>query len=259
MLNIMNTFINSPLDQFENNTLLGIMTPFMNLNHFNITTFTLYTLIVFSIILLLYMMTNNNNMILGSKWLLSQEMIYDTMINMIKNQLGGKMWGMYVPLIYTFFMIILVSNLLSMIPYSYALMTQFLFVISMSFMIWLGITILGFYKHGLEFFSLFVPQGTPLVLVPLLVLIEMLSYIMRSLSLGLRLSANIMAGHLLMVILGGMILNIMTINIIYNILGILPMSIVLAVLLLEFAVGMIQAYVWCTLMTSYLKDALFLH
>lgn len=259
MLNLINTFINSPLDQFESQLFFSIFTPFIDINNFNITTFALYTFIVLFIIISLFMFTNNNNIIIGSKWFITQEIIYDTIVNTIKNQIGGKLWGFYMPFIYTFFIFILVSNLVSIIPYSFALTAQFVFIISLSFIVWLGITIIGFYKHGLVFFALFVPQGTPLVLVPLLVLIEIMSYIIRSLSLGLRLAANVIAGHLLIIILGGLLIQFISINILLTILGFIPLLIILCVVMLEFAIAIIQSYVWLVLIASYMKDVQYLH
>lgn len=256
---MLNIFINSPLDQFEIKVFIGLVSPFYNLNNLNITTFTLYSLIILLIIIIINLLTLNNNKIIGSKWFTFQELIYDTILNIAKSQIGGKSWGLYFPFIYTFFIFIFISNLISLIPYSFALTAQIIFIISLSIIIWLGVTILGFYKHGLVFFSLFVPSGTPLALVPLLVVIELLSYIARAISLGLRLAANIIAGHLLIIILGGLLLNFITINLFTIIFGFVPFIIILAILFLEFAIAIIQAYVWTILTSSYLKDVLYLH
>nr|YP_002836214.1 ATP synthase subunit 6 [Nakaseomyces bacillisporus]CAX36944.1 ATP synthase subunit 6 [Nakaseomyces bacillisporus] len=257
--NFINTFINSPLEQFEIKTFMGFTSPIINLTSLNITTFSLYIFIVFLVINVLYILTNNNNKVIGSRWLLSQEMIYDTILKMTKEQIGGKLWGNYFPLIYTFFMFIFTANLISMIPYSFALTAHFVLIISLSIIIWLGITTLGLVRHGLGFFALFVPQGTPLILVPLLVLIEVLSYSARAVSLGLRLSCNVLAGHLLMAILATLTLSLMSINIFTLFLGSIPMVLILAIFSLEMGIAMIQAYVFSILMASYIKDALYLH
>lgn len=113
-----------------------------------------------------------------------------------------------------------------MIPYSFALSAHLVFIISLSIVIWLGNTILGLYKHGWVFFSLFVPAGTPLPLVPLLVIIETLSYFARAISLGLRLGSNILAGHLLMVILAGLLFNFMLINLFTLVFGFVPLAMI---------------------------------
>jgi len=126
------------------------------------------------------------------------------------NQINAQKGQVYFPFIYTLFVFILVNNLIGMVPYSFASTSHFVLTFSLSFTIVLGATILGFQKHGLEFFSLLVPAGCPLGLLPLLVLIEFISYLARNISLGLRLAANILSGHMLLNILAGFTYNIMT-------------------------------------------------
>lgn len=253
------TYITSPLDQFEIKLLIGLESPLIDISSINITTFSLYIILVLIIIISLNILTNNNNKIIGSKWLLVQEVIYDTIIIILKNIIKGNLWGYYYPLIYTFFIFIFIANIISLVPYSFALTANFVFIISLSFTIWLGLTILGFYKHKLVFFSIFVPINTPLLLLPLLVIIELLSYIARAISLGLRLSVNICAGHLLIIILSGLLFNLISISILSFVLGFIPLLIIIIVFLLELAIGLIQSYVWSILIASYLKDVLYLH
>ena len=131
--------------------------------------------------------------------------------------------------------------------------------LAFSFSIVLGATILGLVRHGLKFFSLFVPAGTPLILVPLLVLIEFVSYLARNISLGLRLGANICAGHLLLIILSGFTYSIMASGIVFFIVGLLPLAFIIAFSGLEFAIAIIQAQVFVVLTCSYIKDAVYLH
>jgi len=114
---------------------------------------------------------------------------------MVREQLGKEI---YLPFIYSLFFFILISNLIGNIPYSYTITTSVIVTIGLSFTILTGVTILGLYIHRLHFFSYFVPSGTPLALVPLLVLIETVSYLARALSLGIRLFANMVAGHSLL-------------------------------------------------------------
>jgi F-type H+-transporting ATPase subunit a len=146
-----------------------------------------------------------------------------------------------------------------MIPYGFASTSHFVLTFSISFTIVLGATILGLQKHGLEFFSLFVPAGCPLALLPLLVLVEFLSYVSRNVSLGLRLAANIVAGHLLLHILSSLTYNIMTSGFIFFFMALLPLSFVIAFSGLELAIAFIQSQVFVVLTCSYIKDALELH
>jgi F-type H+-transporting ATPase subunit a len=146
-----------------------------------------------------------------------------------------------------------------MIPYGFASTSHFVLTFSISFTIVLGATILGLQKHGLTFFSLFVPAGCPLALLPLLVVIEFISYLSRNISLGLRLAANIVAGHLLLHILSSLTYNIMTSGFIFFFMALLPLSFVIIFSGLELAIGFIQAQVFVVLTCSYIKDALELH
>jgi F-type H+-transporting ATPase subunit a len=175
------------------------------------------------------------------------------------NQINTKKGQFYFPFIYALFLFILVNNLIGMVPYSFASTSHFILTFSISFTIVLGATILGFQKHGLQFFSLFVPASCPLSLLPLLVLIEFISYLARNVSLGLRLAANIVAGHLLLNILSGFTYNILNTGLIFLLLGLLPLMFIIAFSGLELAIAFIQSQVFVVLTCSYIKDALDLH
>src|ERR1700736_460332 len=168
---------------------------------------------------------------------------------MVREQLGKEI---YLPFIYSTFIFILVANLIGNIPYSYAITTSIVVSIGLSFTIIIGVTILGLYVHKIHFFSFFIPSGTPLALVPLLVLIELISYLARAFSLGIRLFANVVAGHtfLYQMFSGGLIIFIVTL---------VPFALFLAITGLELAVSFIQAYVFVLLVCSYIKDAIELH
>jgi F-type H+-transporting ATPase subunit a len=151
------------------------------------------------------------------------------------------------------------NNLIGMIPYSFASTSHFVITFFLSFSIVLGATIIGFQKHGLKFFSLLVPAGCPLALLPALVMIEFISYLARNVSLGARLAANVLSGHMLLNILAGFAYNIMTSGIIFFFLGLIPLSLILAFTGLEIAIAIIQAQVFVVLTSSYIKDGLDLH
>jgi F-type H+-transporting ATPase subunit a len=146
-----------------------------------------------------------------------------------------------------------------MVPYSFAPSSHFILTFSISFTVVIGATLLGFYIHNLKFFSLFVPSGCPLGLLPLLVLIEFISYLARNVSLGLRLAANILSGHMLLNILAGFTYNIMTSGILFFFLGLIPLLFIIAFSGLEIGIAFIQAQVFVVLSASYIKDALDLH
>lgn len=175
------------------------------------------------------------------------------------NQINPRKGQIYFPFIYGLFIFILINNLIGLVPYSFASTSHFVLTFALSFTIVLGATILGFSKHGLEFFSLLVPAGCPLGLLPLLVLIEFISYLSRNISLGLRLGANIMSGHMLLNILSGFTYNIMTSGIIFFFVGLVPLVFIIAFSGLEIAIALIQAQVFVVLSCSYIKDGLDLH
>ncbi|KAF7848118.1 hypothetical protein BT93_L2278 [Corymbia citriodora subsp. variegata] len=218
----MNSLLNitSPLDQFEIRNLLSLDAP-----------------------------------ILGNLSLSLSNLVHSIVVN----QINSKNGQVYFPLMYTLFVFILMNNLIGMVPYSFASTSHFALTFSLSFTLVLGATILGLNKHGLEFFSLFVPAGCPLGLLPLLVIIEFISYLARNVSLGLRLGANILSGHMLLNILSGFAYNIMTSGILFFFLGLFPLAFIIAFSGLELAIAFIQAQVFVVLSCSYVKDALELH
>ncbi|KIH86260.1 ATP synthase subunit 6 (mitochondrion) [Sporothrix brasiliensis 5110] len=182
----------SPLTQFEIRDLLSIDAPLLGNLHISLTNIGFYLTIGGFIILALNLLSTNYNKLISNNWSISQEALYATIHSIVTNQINPKKGQIYFPFIYTLFIFILINNLIGMIPYSFASTSHFILTFSLSFTIVLGATILGFLKHGLKFFSLLVPAGCPLPLLPLLVLIELISYLARNISLGLRLAANIM-------------------------------------------------------------------
>jgi F-type H+-transporting ATPase subunit a len=264
MQNLTNLFtlnreIISPLDQFEIRDLLSIDAPILGNIHLSITNIGLYLIIGVFFILTLNLLSTNYNKLVGNNWSISQESLYATIHSIVSNQINPKNGQVYFPFIYTLFIFILINNLIGMVPYSFASTSHFVLTFALSFTIVLGATILGFQKHGLEFFSLLVPAGCPLPLLPLLVLIEFISYLARNISLGLRLAANILSGHMLLNILAGFTYNIMTSGIIFFFLGLVPLSFIIAFSGLELGIAFIQAQVFVVLSSSYIKDGLDLH
>jgi len=249
----------SPLDQFEIRDLLSLNISFLNNIHLSLTSIGLYLSIGLVLILSYSLLSTNYNKIIPNSWSLSQETLYFTVHGIVISQINANKGQMYFPFIYSLFIFILFNNLIGLIPYSFASTSHFILTFSLSFSVVLGATILGFQKHGLKFFSLFVPSGCPLGLLPLLVLIEFISYLSRNVSLGLRLAANILSGHMLLSILSGFTYKIMTSGILFFILGLIPLAFIIAFSGLELAIAFIQAQVFVVLTCSYIKDGLDLH
>ncbi|BBI41168.1 ATP synthase F0 subunit 6 (mitochondrion) [Monascus purpureus] len=252
-------FVLSPLDQFEVRDLISLNANLLGNIHLSLTNIGLYLLIGAFIILTYSLLASNENKIIPNNWSISQESIYATVYSIVVSQINPNKGQVYFPFMYSLFIFILVNNLIGMVPYSFASTSHFILTFSISFTVVLGATILGFQKHGLKFFSLFVPSGCPLALLPLLVVIEFISYLSRNVSLGLRLAANILSGHMLLSILSGFTYNIMTSGIFFFFLGLVPLAFIIAFSGLEVAIAFIQAQVFVVLTCSYIKDGLDLH
>ena len=249
----------SPLDQFEIRELISLNAPILGNLSLSLTNIGLYLTLGGYLVFVLSLIGNNNERIVSNSWSICQETIYATVHSIVVNQINEKRGQIYFPFIYVLFVFILINNLIGMVPYSFASTSHFILTFSLSFTVVLGATVLGLSKHGLEFFSLFVPAGCPLGLLPLLVLIEFISYLARNVSLGLRLAANILSGHMLLNILSGFTYNIMTSGLVFFFLGLFPLAFIIAFSGLELGIAFIQAQVFVVLSCSYIKDALELH
>ena len=249
----------SPLDQFIIRDLFSIKADLLGNIQLSLTNIGLYLMITTVIIFMLYILATNYNIVIPNNWSLSVESIYATVFSIVVNQINAKKGQMFFPLISGLFIYILINNLVGMVPYSFAPTSHFIITFSMSFTIVIGATILGFQVHSLKFFSLLVPSGCPLALLPLLVLIEFISYLSRAVSLGLRLGANILSGHMLLNILAGFTYNIIKKGILYVFLGLIPLLFILAFSGLEIGIAFIQAQVFVVLSAAYIKDSLDLH
>jgi len=237
------TYISSPLNQFEIRNLLSLDAPILGDLQISLTNIGLYLTIGAFAVLTLNVLSTNYNKVISNSWSISQESLYATIHSIVTNQINPTRGQIYFPFIYTLFIFILINNLIGMIPYSFASTSHFILTFALSFTVVLGATILGFQKHGLEFFSLLVPAGCPLALLPLLVLIEFISYLSRNVSLGLRLGANILSGHMLLNILAGFTYNIMTSGFIFFFLGLIPLAFILAFFGLDLTLSLISSKV----------------
>ena len=253
-----NFLIASPLEQFEVVSLLSFNAPILGYINLTITNLAFYALLVLILVVGLHVIANNNSRLVPSKWSIALESSYHSISSLVRDQIG-HLNELYFPFIYALFFFILISNLTGNIPYSYTVTTSIIVTLSLSFTILIGVTVLGLYIHKVKFFSYFIPSGTPLALVPLLVLIELLSYSARAFSLGIRLFANMVAGHTLLKILSTFLLQMFSASIIIAILTLIPFAIFMALIGLELAVSFIQSYVFCILTCSYIRDAIELH
>ena len=182
----MTYFINSPLEQFEVSSLISLDLPIFGQFHFSLTNLGLYTIITVFLIIAYHYFAFNNQKLVPSRCSLSLETMFASIHGLVKGQLGAAN-DRYLPFIYSLFFFILLANLSGNVPYNFTVATSAVVSLGLSFTIFFGVTILGLYRHGVHFFSYFVPAGTPFGMVPLLVLIELISYLARAFSLGVRL------------------------------------------------------------------------
>jgi F-type H+-transporting ATPase subunit a len=252
------TIFTSPLEQFEVTSFIALNSPLLGGVNFSLTNLGFYSLVVLLLSVGAHVLASNDRRLVPSRWSVGLESSYASLHGMVKEQIGSTN-EMYLPFIYALFFFIIIANLNGNVPYGYTLTTSIIVSIGLSFTIFFGVTILGLYRHGVHFFSYFVPAGTPIGMVPLLVLIELISYLARAFSLGVRLFANMVAGHTLLKILSGMLWPILTSGVVMFFVALLPMAIFLALVGLEIAVSFIQAYVFVVLTCVYLRDAIDLH
>lgn len=256
---MLTTFIaHSPLEQFEVVSFININAPLLGYFNIALTNLGLYSIVTLFVVIGLHLIANNEAKLVPSNWSISLETSHASILNMVRSQIGSSN-EKYLPFIYSLFFFILISNLIGNVPYNFAIGTSVIVSLGLSFTIFTGVTLLGLARHKLHFFSFFVPAGTPGGLVPLLVLIEFISYIARAFSLGVRLFANLVAGHALLKILSGLLAKLFLAGILVAVATLVPFAIFTALVGLELAVSFIQAYVFCLLTCSYLKDAIDLH
>jgi len=258
LFNVNNEVV-SPLDQFNIQDYIYLSAPILGNLNISLTNMAFYLILSLFIILNLNILTTNYNKLVSNNWSIGLESLYATIHSIVINQINSTTGQKYYPFIFTLFIFILINNLIGMVPYSFAPTSHFVLTFALSFTIVLGATILGFQKHNLKFFSLLVPAGCPLALLPLLVLIEFISYLARNISLGLRLAANITAGHMLLNILSGFVYNIMNTGILYFLIALIPLAFIIAFSGLEIGIALIQAQVFVVLTSGYIKDGLDLH
>jgi len=180
------------------------------------------------------------------------EMSYEFVANMVRDNVGTA--GMkYFPFIFTLFMFVLVLNMLGMIPYTFTVTSHIIVTFALAAFIFIGVTIIGFWKHGIGFLKFFVPSGVPFVMLPLLVVIEVISYLTRPVSLSVRLFANMMAGHTMLKVFGSFVVALGLLG------GWAALAFMVAFTGLEILVAFLQAYVFAILTCIYLNDALHMH
>ncbi|MGB8276007.1 MAG: F0F1 ATP synthase subunit A [Alphaproteobacteria bacterium] len=186
------------------------------------------------------------------RWQSAAEMAYEFVGNMVRDNVGTA-GRKFFPFVFSLFMFILFGNLLGLLPYSFTFTSHIVVTASLALTVIVGVTIVGVVKHGLHFLSFFVPKGVPIALMPLMIPIEVISYLSRPVSLSIRLFANMMAGHTMLKVFAGFIISLGLLG------GWAPLVMDVALIAFELLVAFLQAYVFTVLTCLYLNDALHLH
>lgn len=250
----------SPLEQFEILPLLPIKISFLD---FSITNQTIMlALIVFfliSIFFIILKQSTNSLFVVPHRFQIVLELLYSMILGIVVDNISGKKAQLFFPLIFTIFFFISSMNLIGLIPYSYTVTSHFIVTFSISFFIFIGMNIICLKTHKLEFFSLFLPSGTSVMLAFLLVPVELISYIFKPLSLAIRLFCNMMAGHTLLKVFAGFAWSLSGTTGVLFLMHYVPLLILIPLFGLELGVALIQAFVFSLLTCIYLNDALNLH
>ena len=240
----------SPLEQFA---IQNVSAPLFSIGGHPIAVTNSAVFMIASVVVssgLLYAGASRGSMIPGRIQAMS-ELFYDFIANMIRDNVGsaGKK---FFPFIFTLFVFTLFGNILGMLPYGFTFTSHIAVTFFMAMVVFLGVTLIGLFKHGLHFFSLFFPHGAPLFTAPILIPIELVSYLSRPISLSVRLFANMTVGHVLLKVLAGFVVAL-------GIFGVVPLVVLVAITALELLVAVLQAYIFTILCCIYLNDALHLH
>jgi len=183
------------------------------------------------------------------------ELSYEFVANMIRSNAGRE--GMkFFPFVFSLFMLVAVSNLIGIIPYTFTIASHIIITAALALTVFVTVLVYGFYKNGLKFFKLFVPSGIPVVILPLVVVIEIISFLSRPVSHSVRLFANMLAGHITLKVFASFVTMIGAVGLAGWIGAVLPLALVVALTALELLVAFLQAYVFAILTCIYLNDAI---
>ena len=237
-----------PIHQFKIKELIPLEIFETNISYTNSSLFMSLAIIFITLLLLLSI---KNKSLIPSRFQSISEIFYEFIANMVSDNIGDK-GHKFFPLIFTLFTFLLFGNMLGMLPYSFTFTSHIIVTFVLAMFVFLLVTLLGIFIHGFKFFGLFVPKGVPMLMLPLMIPIEIISYLSRPISLSVRLFANMMAGHTMLKIFAGFIVPL-------GIFGIAPLMVDVALTALEVLIAFLQAYVFTILTCLYLNEAINLH
>lgn len=242
-----------PIEQFKVRELVPIHFGSLNLSFTNSALFMVAVLAILTLLMVVF--TSGRNLVPG-RTQAAAEMAYEFIANTLRSTAGDA--GMkFFPFVFSIFMFVLMCNLLGLLPYGFSVMAQIVVTFALSIVVISIVILYGAYTHGFGFLKLFVPQGVHAALLPLIVLIEVISFVARPITLSVRLFANMLAGHILLAIFGGFVVVLLgSSSIGLKALAILPFAMTTLMFAFELLVAVLQAYVFAILTSVYLNDAI---
>ncbi len=240
----------SPLEQFQISRLIEIDLAGFDMSFTNSA---LYMVIAMLGITTLLLVGTRKHALVPGPLQAIVEMSYEFVANLIRENIGSE-GRQYFPFVFSLFMFILFLNMIGMIPYTFTVTSHIVVTFALAAVVFVGVMIIGFARHGLGYFRVFVPSGVGIGFLLILVPIEIISYFTRPLSLSVRLFANMLAGHTMLKVFGGFVVSLGAIS--YGILGVVPLVMIIAFTALELLVAFLQAYVFAILTCIYLNDAI---
>ncbi|TDI58569.1 MAG: F0F1 ATP synthase subunit A [Alphaproteobacteria bacterium] len=215
----------------------------------------LFMFIVVGLIAAFLLLTTSGRGLVPSRLQSLAEISYEFVANMLRESAGSE--GMrFFPFVFSLFMFVLFANLLGMVPYFFTVTSHLIITFALAMAVFLTVIFYGFWRNGLGFLKLFVPEGVPGVLMPLIVAIEILSFLSRPISLSVRLFANMLAGHITLKVFAGFVISLSAFGTVGYLGAVVPLALTVGLTALEFLVAFLQAYVFAILTCMYLNDAI---
>jgi F-type H+-transporting ATPase subunit a len=238
----------NPVEQFKIEPLIPLEIGGVNVSFTNSSLWMVVAVVLSTAFLTLSV---SGRALVPGRWQSMAELMYEFVANMIRDNVGSE-GRKYFPFIFSLFMFVLFGNLLGMVPYTFTFTSHIIVTFGLAIVIFIGVTIIGFARHGAGYLRMFFPHGAPLATAVILVPIELISYCSRPFSLAIRLFANMTVGHIILKVMAGFIIAL-------GVFGIAPMAFLGGVTVLEFGIALLQAYVFTILTCIYLHDAIHMH
>ncbi len=241
------------LSQFELSPVLGIFGDAVSFSQSN-----LFMVVAVALTWFLMKATADRGALVPGRLQALGESAYEFIQGMVRDQVGDE-GKKYFPFVFCIFMFVLFGNLLGMLPYAFTYTSHIAVTLTLAVVVWVSVTVVALQRHGTHFFSYFFPEGAPTWLAPIIIPVEIISYLSRMVSLSVRLFANMVAGHVMLKVFATFVVLLGGLGAIGPFVAAMPLAVNVALVGFEFLVAFLQAYVFAILTSIYLHDAVHLH